>query len=89
MRNKKEEAIVTTPAATGVIKVGDKIAVTYHSDGQGKLVRSRESIEEVRAVYLDGSVRIGAGDVYEVEPCASGKAKWQTKFPRKSTSPQL
>ena len=81
MRKQKEAvAVEETPR---VLSVGDKILVTYVSDGQGKLVRSKESIEEVRAVYLDGSVRIGAGDVYDVEPCANGKAKWQTKWPKK------
>lgn len=65
------------------VGVGDKILVTHVSDGQGKLVRCRESVEEVTAVYLDGTVRVGNGDVYAVEPSPGGKAKLQTKWPKK------
>lgn len=80
---RKQKEAVTVEETPRVLSVGDKIVVNHASDGQGKLVRSKETIEEVSAVYLDGSVRIGAGDVYDVEPCSSGKAKWQTKWPKK------
>lgn len=68
---------------TITISVGDKIIVNHVSDGQGKLVRCKDSLDYIRAVYLDGSVRVGAGDVYMVEPSPGGKAKVQTKWPVK------
>lgn len=76
----------SSPAVKEVltVSVGDKIIVNHVSDGQGKLVRCKDSIEEIRAVYLDGSVRVGAGDVYMAEPSPGGKAKLQTKWPVKS-----
>lgn len=80
------QAKASAPAVKEVltVSVGDKIIVNHVSDGQGKLVRCKDSIEEIRAVYLDGSVRVGAGDVYAVEPSPGGKAKLQTKWPVKS-----
>lgn len=81
MRKQKEAQVVAeTPR---VLNVGDSILINHSSDAQGKLIRARDTIVDVKAVYLDGSVRVGSGDVYEVEACANGKAKWQTKWPKK------
>lgn len=61
---------------------GDSIMVTYTTDGEGKIIGCQE-FTEITAVYLDGSVRVGAGDVYSIAPSASGKATWMTVKPKK------
>lgn len=74
-----------TPAEPMTLRVGDTVLVDHGSDGQGKLVRCKETVETVRLVYLDGTVCVGNGDVYTVEPSPRAGAKWRTKQPRKDT----
>ena len=73
----KKQDVKITPV------VGDSVLVTFVSDGNGKSNRCKESVDTISAVYLDGSIRIGYNDVYEIEACSNGKAKFQTRFPKK------
>ena len=64
-------------------KVGQTVLVTHVTDGNGQISRCKENVAYISAVYLDGTIRIGYGDVYEIEKNDGGKAIWKTKVPRR------
>ncbi len=61
--------------------IGDKVLVNWKTDGECHAVKCKD-VDYVSAVYLDGTVRIGNGDVYAIEASTDDKARWQTVKPR-------
>lgn len=80
--------VINTAEATEVEevrqpRVGDSVAITYVTDGNGKVVGKNDTAT-ISAIYLDGTVRIGNGDVYKIERAAGGKCIWRTVPPKKA-----
>lgn len=66
--------------------VGDNVLVTYRSDGEGRITGyGGTEIGKITALYLDGTVRIGNGDVYSVQRVSHKDANWGTVSPRQKT----
>lgn len=65
-------------------KVGDSVAVLHKSSvdaaghPQGKLHDAKLYVDHVKAVYMDGDVRVTSGDAWSVVPATDGKTKWKT-----------
>ena len=64
-------------------KVGDSILITYRSDGEGRFVGCTPDVAKITAVYLDGDVRVGSGDVYKASRISHKDASWGTENPNK------
>jgi hypothetical protein len=45
-----------------------KIFINKRSNGNGRLVKSRDDIQEVVMTYMNGSVKTASGDVWECKP---------------------
>lgn len=63
--------------------VGDNILINHRSDGEGRFVGCTPEITKVTAVYLDGDVRVGSGDVYKAVRISHKDAGWGTENPNK------
>lgn len=63
-------------------KVGETVLIEHGSNGDGKNINVRSSVEKIARVYMDGSVGVGAGDVFTVK-LSDKKAKWKTYIPKK------
>lgn len=64
-------------------QVGKNVLVRHRSNGQGKLQLSNdERVLPITAVYLDGTVRVSSGDVWDIQSGGDGKAAWKTSHPK-------
>lgn len=75
--NTKAKQILEAP------KVGDAVLVNYGGDGNGKIVGITPDIGYITAIYIGGDVRIGNGDVYQVQRISHKDANWGTVRPKK------
>lgn len=62
-------------------KVGETVLIEHGSNGEGRNVNVRASVAKIARVYLDGTVGVGAGDVFHVK-LSDKKAKWKTYLPK-------
>lgn len=61
-------------------KVGETVLIEHGSNGEGRNVNVRSSVEKITRVYLDGTIAVN-GDVYSVK-LSDKKAKWKTYLPK-------
>ena len=45
-----------------------RIIIRKRSNGNGRLVKSRDDVQEVVAVYMHGAVKTASGDIWECKP---------------------
>lgn len=62
--------------------VGESVLINHGSDGNGKFVGTPQDTAPITAVYMDGSIRVGSGDVYDVVPTNKKGASWATRRPK-------
>lgn len=69
-------------AAQRLPVAGEYVVINHGSDGNGKFVGTPQEIAPITAVYMDGTIRVGCGDVYEVVPTNHKNATWATRRPK-------